>query len=89
MFPRAEKKKYVNQDLSSKITHVLCPGSDFPQALEILARLHCDGNTTNPIVQAEFKEICDTIEFEKGHMGSWASLVQPGRNPTSSSEITV
>ncbi|KAH7020350.1 general substrate transporter [Ilyonectria destructans] len=50
------------------------------EALEILTRLHCDGNTTNPIVQAEFKEICDTLEFEKVHMGGWASLVQPAGN---------
>lgn len=46
------------------------------EAFEVLKTVHGDGAETELVV-AEFKEIQDTIEFEKANNGSWKALIAP------------
>lgn len=47
------------------------------QALQILAKLHTQGNEYDPSTQLEFQEICETLAYEKATEGSWKSLIKP------------
>lgn len=48
------------------------------EALEILAISDAHGNTHDPVVQVQFKEIEDTIRFEKEREAShWKALIHP------------
>ncbi|KAL2818715.1 general substrate transporter [Aspergillus cavernicola] len=46
------------------------------EALEILARYHANGDQTDELVQFEFREICEAIEFENAvaEKSGWASF---------------
>lgn len=57
------------------------------ESFEVLKTIHGHGEETELVV-AEFKEIQDTIEFEKANNGSWKSLIAPSeliprKNPQS------
>lgn len=48
------------------------------EALQILARYHANGDTSDPLVQYEFREICEAIELESAsaHKSGWSSFVK-------------
>ncbi|KAK5128525.1 hypothetical protein LTR85_003195 [Meristemomyces frigidus] len=50
------------------------------EAIEIFAILHGDGDVSHPLVQAEIKEITDTILYEKANARPWKSLISPTPN---------
>ncbi|EXF80119.1 hypothetical protein CFIO01_11937 [Colletotrichum fioriniae PJ7] len=50
------------------------------EAIEILARLHANGDRQHPLVIAETQEIMGTLEHEEQHNGGWKDLISPGAN---------
>lgn len=52
----------------------------FDEAFDLLVLLHGEGDRQSPLVIAEFKEICDTIAYEKANQGNFKSLVAPRAN---------
>ena len=51
------------------------------EALQILARYHANGDSSDPLVQFEFREICEAIDLERStaHKSGWSELVStPG-----------
>ncbi|KAK1497653.1 hypothetical protein CCUS01_13046 [Colletotrichum cuscutae] len=50
------------------------------EAIEILARLHANGDRQHPLVIAETQEIMGTLEHEEQHDGGWKELIAPGAN---------
>ncbi|KAF4466966.1 Hexose transporter 2 [Fusarium albosuccineum] len=53
------------------------------EAIEILARLHANGERENPLVVAETQEIRGALEHEKKNNGGWKDLVSPGKSQAS------
>ncbi|RDW67628.1 MFS sugar transporter-like protein [Coleophoma cylindrospora] len=51
------------------------------EALEVLALTHANGDTANPIVLVQYKEIMDTIQFEK-EAGKTLSFAQTVKTPS-------
>ena len=49
-------------------------------ALDVIAQTYADGDATSPIVLAAFKEVVDTIDYEK-NVGETLSLVQLFKTP--------
>ncbi|KAJ3538186.1 hypothetical protein NM208_g6018 [Fusarium decemcellulare] len=49
------------------------------EAIEILARLHTNGEREHPLVVAETQEIRGALEHEKKNNGGWKDLVSPGK----------
>jgi hypothetical protein len=50
----------------------------YVSSLQVLAKLHGNGDTQHPKVLAEFKEIQDQITFEKENVvSSYHALVEP------------
>lgn len=52
------------------------------EALEVIALSEADGDKTNVIVLAQYKEIVDTLRFEKEH-GETVSLITMVKTPSS------
>ncbi|KAH6999289.1 hypothetical protein EDB80DRAFT_883650 [Ilyonectria destructans] len=50
------------------------------RTLEVITHLHENGDDHNALVAAEYKEICDTLVYEKIHDGGWKSLITPAAN---------
>lgn len=50
------------------------------EALELLANLHGNGNINDPLVQAEFQEISQTLSYEKSTSNPWRTLISPTSN---------
>ena len=50
------------------------------EAFDLLVMLHGKGNRQSELVLAEYKEIRDTLEFERQHQGNYKSLVAPKAN---------
>ncbi|VUC24191.1 unnamed protein product [Clonostachys rosea] len=50
------------------------------EALEVLNRLYKNGHREDQLVSSMYKEISDTLEFEKQHDGGWKSLIYPAAN---------
>ncbi|KAK0377862.1 hypothetical protein CLIM01_04774 [Colletotrichum limetticola] len=50
------------------------------EAIEILARLHANGDRQHPLVIAETQEIMGTLEHEEQHDGGWKELIVPASN---------
>ncbi|KAI9925270.1 hypothetical protein ASPWEDRAFT_32435 [Aspergillus wentii DTO 134E9] len=48
------------------------------EALQILARYHANGDTSDPLVQFEFREICEAIGQAKAmaHKSGWAEFIE-------------
>ncbi|KAF7972360.1 hypothetical protein HWV62_18146 [Athelia sp. TMB] len=51
------------------------------EALVVLALTYADGNTENETVRAQYKEIVDTIKWEKEHAGETLSVMQMVKTP--------
>ncbi|KUI55193.1 Lactose permease [Cytospora mali] len=52
----------------------------YEEALQLLAVLHANGDEHNTLVQAEFKQICDVLGYEKQHKKNWMTLIVPKSN---------
>ncbi|KUI69084.1 Lactose permease [Cytospora mali] len=52
----------------------------YEEALQLLAVLHANGDQHNTLVQAEFKQICDVLSYEKQHKKDWMTLIVPKSN---------
>ncbi|KAF4964430.1 hypothetical protein FSARC_7616 [Fusarium sarcochroum] len=50
------------------------------EAIEILARLHTNGDREHPLITAETQEIRGALEHEKENNGGWKDLVSPAPN---------
>lgn len=51
------------------------------QALRVLAKYHANGKMDDPLVQAEYTEICTALEAEGGeHKSSWTDLLRTKGN---------
>jgi MFS family permease len=50
------------------------------EALEVVTQTYADGDATNPMVLAAYKEIVDTIDYEK-NVGETLTLVQMVKTP--------
>ncbi|KZP13863.1 sugar transporter [Athelia psychrophila] len=51
------------------------------EALIVLALTYANGDTENEVVQAQYKEIVDTIRWEKEHAGETLSVIQMVKTP--------
>ena len=59
---------------------LLSKGRD-EQALQILAKVHANGNAQDEMVQCEFVEIRDTLKLEKEvESNNWAELIRTKGN---------
>lgn len=59
----------------------------YSKAFDSMVRLHANGDRNDPQVLMQFKEITETIAYEKENAGSWKSLVSPGELPLTGSDI--
>jgi MFS family permease len=50
------------------------------ESIELLAVLHGKGDRAHPLVQAEFKEISETLYYEKSTAPPWKTLISPAPN---------
>jgi MFS family permease len=57
-------------------------------ALAVVAQTYANGDTQNPIVLVAFKEIIDTIEYEK-NVGETLSLVQMVKTPVARKRVAL
>lgn len=57
-------------------------------ALAVVAQTYANGDAQNPIVLAAFKEIIDTIEYEK-NVGETLSLVQMIKTPVARKRVAL
>ena len=51
------------------------------EAFNLLVMLHGKGNAADPLVRAEFKEIRDTLHFERTAPKSFKALIFPRKLP--------
>ncbi|RDW85701.1 hypothetical protein BP5796_04026 [Coleophoma crateriformis] len=58
------------------------------EALEVVALTYANGDATDPIVLVAFKEIVDTIDFEK-NVGETLSLKQMIKTPNARKRVTI
>lgn len=63
----------------SSLSYILPGNRSHPQAREIIARLHGHGDAHCDLVEAEMREIAETLEFEKATGGKWKDLISPGK----------
>lgn len=53
----------------------------YEEALQVIAQTYANGDASNPIVLAQYKEIVDTIDYEK-NVGETLSMVQMVKTPS-------
>lgn len=58
------------------------------EALMVLAQTHANGDTTDPIVLAQYKEIIDTIDYER-NVGETLSLKQMIKTPVARKRVSL
>lgn len=58
------------------------------EALEVVAQTYANGDRTNPIVLAQYKEIIDTIDYEK-NVGETLALIQIVKTPSARKRVTL
>ncbi|KAM0313571.1 hypothetical protein ACHAO8_005375 [Botrytis cinerea] len=58
------------------------------EALIVIAQTHANGDTSNPIVLAQYKEIIDTIEYER-NVGETLSLKQMVKTPVARKRVSL
>ncbi|RDW57613.1 MFS sugar transporter-like protein [Coleophoma cylindrospora] len=51
------------------------------EALQVIAQTNCDGDASNPVVLVQYKEMVDTIEFEK-NSGETMSFLEIVKTPS-------
>jgi hypothetical protein len=54
----------------------------------VVAQAYANGDTTNPMVLAQYKEIVDTIDYEK-NVGETLSLKQMVKTPVARKRVTL
>lgn len=52
----------------------------YDEAYQVLKDVHSNGSDSE-LIAAEFKEIHDTINFEKENNGTWRALIAPSQWP--------
>ncbi len=57
-------------------------------ALDVVAYMYADGDRTNALVSAQYKEIMDTIEYEK-NAGATLSVKQLFKTPSARKRVTL
>ncbi|RMJ07441.1 hypothetical protein CDV36_012949 [Fusarium kuroshium] len=50
------------------------------EALDVIARLHGNGNRDDPMVQLQMSEITETLKYESENEGTWKTLISPRPN---------
>lgn len=50
------------------------------QAREIITRVHGHGDSNSDLVEAEMREIMETLDYEKATGGAWKDLISPGKS---------
>ncbi len=58
------------------------------EALTVVAQTYADGDETHPMVLAQYKEIIDTIDYEK-NVGETLSLMQMVKTPVARKRMTL
>jgi len=58
------------------------------EALVVIAQAYSNGDTLNPVVLAQYKEIVDTIDYER-NVGETLSLVQMVKTPVARKRVTL
>ncbi|KAF8956841.1 MFS sugar transporter-like protein [Flammula alnicola] len=58
------------------------------EALDVVAYMYADGNRDDPLVAAQFKEIMDTIDYEK-NSGETLSMMQLIKTPSARKRVTL
>lgn len=58
------------------------------EALEVVAYMYADGDRSNALVSAQYKEIIDTIEYEK-NAGATLSVKQLIKTPSARKRVTL
>jgi len=58
------------------------------EALVVIAQAYSNGDTSNPVVLAQYKEIVDTIDYER-NVGETLSLVQMVKTPVARKRVTL
>ncbi len=58
------------------------------EALDVVAYMYADGDRTNALVSAQYKEIMDTIEYEK-NAGATLSVKQLFKTPSARKRVTL
>jgi hypothetical protein len=58
------------------------------EALQVLAQTCADGDDQNPIVLTQYKEICDTLKYEKD-FGEPLTLMQMVKTPSARKRISL
>lgn len=58
------------------------------EALKVIAYMYADGDRENPLVMAQFKEIADTIDYEKAS-GETLSMMQLVKTPSARKRVTL
>jgi hypothetical protein len=49
------------------------------EAFKLLVLMHGEGNPESPLVKAEYKEIRDTLHYERETQGNWKALIAPSK----------
>ncbi|KAF4635804.1 hypothetical protein G7Y89_g2287 [Cudoniella acicularis] len=58
------------------------------EALQVVAQTYANGDASNPLVLAQYKEIVDTIDYEK-NVGETLSLMQMVKTPVARKRMTL
>lgn len=58
------------------------------EALEVVAYMYADGDRSNALVAAQYKEIVDTIDYEK-NVGETLSMTQLIKTPSARKRLTL
>jgi len=58
------------------------------EALKVVAQTYANGDVSDPIVQAQYKEIVDTIDYER-NVGETLSLMQMVKTPVARKRMTL
>jgi len=58
------------------------------EGLTVVAQTHADGDETHPVVLAQYKEIVDTLDYEK-NMGETLSFNQMVKTPVARKRVSL
>lgn len=56
--------------------------------MEVIAYMYADGDRSNVLVSAQYKEIVDTIEYEK-NVGETLSMIQLVKTPSARKRVAL
>lgn len=59
------------------------------EALTVVGQIYADGDIKNAIVQTEYQEIIDTIEWERAHIGETLKVMQMVKTPSARKRLSL